>query len=178
MVWGCSPSHSQSLLFCLFLSLLIQLSELAMSDFGNKFGVWGVVKETSVDDEGLVEFVQNYFSFDLYRDEGLSLYSALGNRSIFSLKTWNPLRWYRWLTNVSSRLHAKNITGNFKGEGIIQGGVLIFDRHGTLRFAYEEVTGEELNTDEILEALRVLENENNGVDKVDAVSFSQVKEDL
>jgi AhpC/TSA antioxidant enzyme len=152
-----------------------------VSAFGNKFGMWGVVKETSVDDEGLVEFAQNYFSFDLYRDEGLSLYSALGNRSIFRLTTWNPLRWYKWLQNVSNRLQSKNITGNFKGEGIVQGGILIFDRTGTLRFAYEEETGGELKTDEIRAALRVLENEStNGAAAAaaDAASFSQVKEDL
>jgi AhpC/TSA antioxidant enzyme len=164
-------------------SLIAQLSELAMSDFGNRFGVWGVVKETSVDDEGLVNFVQDYFSFDLYRDEGLSLYSALGNRSIFSLTTWNPWRWYQWLTNVSNRLQSKNITGNFKGEGIVQGGILIFDRTGTLRFAYEEETGEELKSADILAALRVLENEQEiGEAKVEVKESGEtkveVKEDL
>jgi AhpC/TSA antioxidant enzyme len=153
--------------------IFVQLSELAMSDFGSRFGVWGVVKETSVDDEGLVDFVRDYFSFDLYRDEGLSLYSALGNRSIFSFTTWNPWRWYQWLKNVSNRLQAKNITGNFKGEGIVQGGILIFDRTGKLRFAYEEETGEELKTADILAALRVLENEQeSGEGNV------EVKEDL
>jgi hypothetical protein len=134
---------------------------LAAAHFGEKFGLWAIVKETSVDDQGLIDFYNKYFTFDIYRDEQLSVYSAMGNRSIFTIRTWNPVRWYRGFQDLSRRLKEKQIQGNLAGEGIIQGGVLIFDRAGTLRLAYEEEIGDELSVDDILAGLRALEQEGN-----------------
>jgi hypothetical protein len=136
-----------------------QLSELAAAHFGDRFGLWAIVKETSVDDLGLIDFYTKYFTFDIYRDEQLSVYSAMGNRSIFAVRTWNPVRWYRGFRDLARRMKDKQIDGNYAGEGIIQGGLLFFDRAGTLRFAYEEEIGDELSVGDVLAGLRALEQE-------------------
>ena len=49
------------------------------------------------------------------------------------------------------------MTGNIigKGEGLILGGVIIFDSHGTIQYAFEESTsGNELPIDSIKQALQ------------------------
>ena len=40
------------------------------------------VKETGVDDVGLLEFYEKYFKFPLYKDDELQIYKAQGNRKI------------------------------------------------------------------------------------------------
>lgn len=135
----------------------LQLSELATRHFDDKFGLWGIVKETNVDDQGLLDFYQQYFTFDIYRDELLATYEAMGNRMI-RLTTWNPIRWYRGFWDLTSRLQQKNIKGNLKGEGMLQGGILFFDKAGVLQFAYEEEIGDEFDVEEILAVLKLMES--------------------
>lgn len=137
--------------------LVTQLSELATRHFDDKFGLWGIVKETNVDDQGLLDFYQQYFTFDIYRDELLATYEAMGNRMI-RLTTWNPIRWYRGFWDLTSRLQQKNIKGNLKGEGMLQGGILFFDKAGVLQFAYEEEIGDEFDVEEILAVLKLMES--------------------
>lgn len=132
------------------------MSELATSKFDDKFGLWAIVKETNVDDQGLLDFYQQYFTFDIYRDEALATYEAMGNRKI-ALTTWNPIRLYRGFRELSSRMKQKNIEGNLKGEGFIQGGILFFDKAGVLQFAYEEEIGNEFDADKILAVLKLME---------------------
>jgi hypothetical protein len=91
--------------------------------------LWAIVKETGVDDVGLVEFHDQYFSFPTYKDVDLSVYQAFGNRRI-GLSTWNPIRLYRGFKEMGKRLKEKGIDGNLKGEGMIQGGLLLFDKDG------------------------------------------------
>ena len=119
--------------------------------------LWGIVKETNVDDQGLLDFYQQYFTFDIYRDELLATYEAMGNRMI-RLTTWNPIRWYRGFWDLTSRLQQKNIKGNLKGEGMLQGGILFFDKAGVLQFAYEEEIGDEFDVEEILAVLKLMES--------------------
>lgn len=119
---------------------------------------WGTVKETGVDDEGLVEFHREYYSFPLYKDVHTSLYQALGSRGIFSAlpSVWNPFQLWRGLQSMNARLAGKNIAGNLKGEGLIQGGVLIFNNRGDLAVAFEEHIGSALEINDIRAAIRAL----------------------
>lgn len=119
------------------------------------FGLFGVVKETGVDDEGLMEFQTQYFPHSLYQDEDLLFYEALGSRKL-KITTWNPIRMYRAMKEWGRRLKEKGIEGNYKGEGLVQGGVIIFDKQGKPRYNYLEQTGEELPVDDIVAALNAV----------------------
>jgi hypothetical protein len=96
-----------------------------------EIGLWAIIKETRVDDIGLTDFYNKFFSFPIYRDENLATYKAFGNRKI-ALSTWNPLRLYTGFKSMSGRLKEKKIEGNYVGEGLVQGGILIFDAKGKL----------------------------------------------
>lgn len=120
------------------------------------FGIFGVVKEV-VDGEGLAEFESNYFPYPLYRDESMIFYNALGLRKMsLKPKSWNPLKIFRGLRDVSKRMKGKNITGNMVGEGLIQGGIIVFDRSGKARYAYREETGFEIPIFDIIAAVRAV----------------------
>lgn len=122
------------------------------------FGLFGVVKEVGVDDPGLYDFYNEYFSYPLYKDESQAFYTALGTRKL-KISTWNPIKIFSGLRNVSKRLSKKNISGNYKGEGIVQGGVIIFDATGKARFAYREETGSEIPVEDIVAVVRELRAE-------------------
>jgi len=55
---------------------------------------------------------------------------------------------------MNKRLKAREIEGNMKGEGLKQGGVIIFDKKGIVKYAYLEKTGDELPVGDILSAVR------------------------
>lgn len=116
------------------------------------FGLWGLVKENGVDDEGLVEFQTDFFSHPLYRDESKAFYDALGNRKI-KLTTWNPFKLWSGMKAMGNRLKEKNIEGNMKGDGMVQGGVIIFGKDMRPKYAYKEETGSELPVEDILAAV-------------------------
>lgn len=123
-------------------------------------GLFGILKETNVDDKGLAEFYHDYFTFDIYRDDELAVYRALGNRKL-KLNTWNPIRMWRGYREMTKRLKQKKISGNLKGEGIVQGGVLVFDKQGVVRFAYKEETGSELDMQDVQDAIDSVRKEQN-----------------
>lgn len=118
------------------------------------FGLMGVVKETGVDDEGLAEFYADYFTHPLYRDDSNAMYDSLGGRRL-KLTTYNPLKWISFMRGMSKRHKEKgNLEGNMKGEGIVQGGIVLFNAKGEPQFAYREETGDEIPTNEILAAAK------------------------
>eukprot|EP00569_Conticribra_weissflogii_P005635 CAMPEP_0171329194 /NCGR_PEP_ID=MMETSP0878-20121228/1110_1 /TAXON_ID=67004 /ORGANISM="Thalassiosira weissflogii, Strain CCMP1336" /LENGTH=148 /DNA_ID=CAMNT_0011829135 /DNA_START=378 /DNA_END=825 /DNA_ORIENTATION=+ len=123
------------------------------------FGIFGVVKEIGVDDAGLAEFQKQYFPYPLYHDEEKTFYTALGSRKL-KLSTWNPFKLFRSFRNLSKRLSEKNISGNYKGEGLLQGGIIIFDKNGKARFAYREETGAEVPVEDIIAVVREIKSEN------------------
>ena len=133
-----------------------QLTLLAANNVDVPF--WGIVKETGVDDEGLLEFYNTYFTFPLVLDQNLSIYQGMGNRKI-AFRTWNPIRLWRGFRSMNSRLKEKSIEGNLVGEGMIQGGILVFDKEGKIQYAYEEAIGDELDVDDIVAAIKAVRGE-------------------
>jgi len=120
------------------------------------FELFGIVKEVDVDNEGLIEFYNKYFSYPLYLDKKKTFYAnVLGNRK-FGLLKFNPIGMYRGM----KRSKKKQIEGTYKGEGFLKGGVIIFDKDGRPRAIYKEETGSELPVNEIIQAVEVIINEN------------------
>lgn len=120
------------------------------------FEIFGVVKETGVDDEGLLEFQTNYFQYPLYRDTTFDFYRALGDRRVGMEIMWNPFSLFSILCETWQRIRDKNIEGNIKGEGLVQGGIIFFKK-GKPRYVYEENTGSDLpvaNLVAVMDAMR------------------------
>ncbi|KAL7525182.1 hypothetical protein ACHAWF_001244 [Thalassiosira exigua] len=110
---------------------------------------------TALSFAGLSEFQEKFFPYPLYRDELTTFYEALGSRKM-SVKSWNPIKIFRGLRGVYKRLSKKNISGNMKGEGLTQGGIIIFDNKGNARYAYREETGFEVPVDDIIAAVKTV----------------------
>lgn len=110
-----------------------------------KVAVIGVVKEAGVDDESLIKFHTHYFrKLPIYKDDKWMTYKALGGRKITIRGLINGFLASR------KRLAEKDIETKLgSGDGWMQGGVLVFDRRGTLRYAYEEDYGSEIDTDSL-----------------------------
>lgn len=134
----------------------LQLSDAAKDKLLDGFNIFGVVKEagSGVDDDGLEEFYRKYFSYPLYLDRKKEFYAALGGRTLSFTSLFGLIP--KSFGSLGQRLKEKQIEGNFKGEGFLQGGVMLFDSVGDLMYSYQEVTGEELPMDEILEAVENL----------------------
>ena len=131
------------------------LSDLIAEFADNQVGAWAVVKEV-VDPEGILNLYQAYFKFPFFLDAKRALYTALGDRriSLFSKKIFK-------LGQLKKRCKDKDIEGNIlgKGEGIILGGVIVFDRRGNIRYAHQERFSHELPVDEIRAAIRQVVDE-------------------
>jgi hypothetical protein len=132
----------------------LQLTELAKEERGVSF--WGIVKETGIEEEGIITFYKEFFHFPLYKDEKWRTYKAMGDRKL------SPLKAIKRAFEARSRWTRKGITNQFKAGDIwLQGGILIF-KNGVLRYAYEEDFGRELNLSEIQATIQVLREEDEG----------------
>lgn len=123
------------------------------------FAFFGIIKEIGVDDAGLTDFSTKYYpGRDLYRDEALDFYQLLGGgtvRKLSLLRTFlSPIKLYRSIKDIGRRHTAKGIEQNMIGEGLVQGGVIVFDAEARPRYVYQEKTGDELPTEEILAAMK------------------------
>lgn len=127
------------------------------------FGLFGLVKETGVDDEGLIDFYKNHFPHPLYKDVDLEYYRAFGDKSILGSVSWNPLSWYGGMKKVKERTATKGLEGNLIGEGLKRGGVIIFGKDGEPKHMYLEETGSELELDDIKAALAAVRKEAGSV---------------
>jgi hypothetical protein len=126
------------------------------------FGVFAIVKETGIDDEGLAEFHHSYFRYPTFCDKSYSFYQALGDRKVMLSLVFNPLSLINVICDTYKRITNKGIQGNFKGEGLVQGGIIFFDKEGKPRYAYEEETGQDLPIKDILAAMNALRRETEG----------------
>lgn len=131
--------------------------------------MFGVVKETGVDDEGLRAFQNDHYSFPLYRDENLDFYRAFGDGKITdSMSYWtllNPYKLYKGMKEMGKRMESKNLEGNMVGEGLKTGGIIVFGSDGKPKYAYKEITGSPLETDDIVAALRDVSGANGSNDE-------------
>ena len=112
------------------------------------------------DDEGLAEFYNDYFPYPLYRDENLDFYRAFGDGKITDNMSWTsilkPWKIYKEFKGLGKRMTKKNIQGNYKGEGLKTGGIIIFGADGTPQYAYKEKTGYELDMDDLYAAAQAV----------------------
>jgi len=117
------------------------------------FDLFGIIKETGVDDTGLEEFHKEYFPFPIYKDLNLEFYDAFGNGSVMAHVTFNPFKIFSGMKRMKNRLKEKKIEGNLTGEGLKTGGLIIFDNDGSPKFIAPEVTGSPWNEEELLASL-------------------------
>lgn len=120
--------------------------------------------EEKPDDLGISEFDSKYFACGtLFLDEERKIFDMLGNRKI-SLpmgKLLNPFKWKEVRSDLKAmkeRMESKGVEGNMKGDGLVQGGVLVVGPAPSceVRYTYLEKTGSELPIDEIEAALKEL----------------------
>ncbi|GKY96648.1 hypothetical protein MPSEU_000624400 [Mayamaea pseudoterrestris] len=134
----------------------LQLSELAASkdDLMRGVNFWGIVKESSGQEQSLLNFYDNYFHFPLYVDNKWSIYKAMGDRKLCIINA------VKQAFRARSRWASKGLCNQFNGKGDarLQGGILIFKR-GKLRFACDEVFGKELDLNDFRATIRALKDE-------------------
>jgi hypothetical protein len=111
----------------------------------------GIVKDATSDALGLYELATRYFPHDLYRDVGLATYEGLGNRTVTKS---DLLRLPAGLRRTARQNIAWNMTG---WTDAVQGGVLIFDATGMLRYAHHEIYADQLVMDDIRAAVRAVQ---------------------
>lgn len=126
--------------------------------------VIGVCKEEESDGQselGIAEFQSKYFTCgSLHLNEGRELFEVLGNRRI-SLpmgKLLNPFRWSEVRSDLKAmkeRTDRKKVEGNMKGDGLVQGGVLVVGPAPTCEvlYTYFEETGSVLPVQDIEQAI-------------------------
>jgi hypothetical protein len=129
------------------------------SELMKKFKLFGTVKEIGVDDEGLKEFYNEHFTYPLFKDDGLVFYNEFFGKRKIKLTTYNPIKLYKGYKDMTQRLKEKKLDGNYAGEGLIQGGIVIFDKEGKVRYAYEEEIGKEIEMESIVDALKAIQND-------------------
>lgn len=123
------------------------------------FKIFGIVKETGVDDAGLVEFQSTYFQYQLFCDKSYSFYRSLGDRKVGLSALWNPFSLFSIACEAFQRLKDKNVEGNLKGEGLVQGGIIFFGPDGKPKYVYEEATGKDLPVAELVAVLDAMRRE-------------------
>lgn len=117
-----------------------QLSDFAAQNSG--VALVATVKETGTDDKDILTFYEKYFHHAIYKDPSWGIYKAMGGRKVSGLGL------IRGIMNSFKRHQNKKIeTTMGQSDGWMYGGILIFDKHGQLCYAYEENFGEELDMD-------------------------------
>jgi len=105
---------------------------------------------------GVSEFAKKYFpSGEVYLNEENIFWKALGSRKFTSQRpaSYNPIKIYKGIKEIGRRQAEKGVTQNLKGEGIVQGGLVIFGPSGNIEYVYQEKTGYQIPRDEIVAVL-------------------------
>lgn len=137
------------------------------SRFGNKISkdcvanLYAIIKNRSekLDLEGLAAFQSRYFNDNaVYIDLNNEFYNAFGNKSLLSqsLRSWNPFVLFSDMKAVGARLTEKKIEGNYKGEGLIKGGLFIITPDNNIVYHHYEKTGFTIPYEEIENVLASL----------------------
>jgi len=122
-------------------------------------------------------------SGEVYLNEENIFWKVLGSRRITSQRpaSYNPIKIYKGIKEIGKRQSAKvrnsegrlwklrrknfrlttsnvssdeqGVEGNLKGEGIVQGGIIIFGPSGNVEYVYQEKTGYEIPRDDIISVL-------------------------
>ena len=107
---------------------------------------------------GVGEFQSKYFPHPVYLDKDLKFYEHLGKKSLltqlspWNIYSWNPVRLYSDFVALGQRMKDKGLEGNLKGEGFVQGGVLVLAPaaakgelgSGLVAYQHNEQTGADL----------------------------------
>lgn len=136
----------------------------------SKLALLGTVKETGVDDQGLLDFYQTYFDrHPMYMDEHWKLYEAMGGRKLslwglFKAMLVAKPRWYRKGIPSSEN--------NYRSDPWMTGGVLVFNKDGQLVYAMEETVGDEFNMERLERAIQAARNmyDTDGNEAVDSAA--------
>jgi hypothetical protein len=83
----------------------------------------------------------------------LKFYDAFGKGSILDHVSYNPLKIFSGIRAMNKRMKEKNLEGNFVGEGIVTGGLIIFGADGAPKYISPEATGTPLDEEALLAAL-------------------------
>ncbi|CAB9511934.1 family with sequence similarity 213, member [Seminavis robusta] len=112
--------------------------------------LFGVIKNAPIkNDAALSEFYSKHFPFPIYRDDQWDTFKFLGNRN---LSIWKTLKCGKKLTKRYSDCKIKNAL--IGGDHFTQGGILLFDKNGMLRYVYYERYGDRLDVDALKWAIR------------------------
>jgi AhpC/TSA antioxidant enzyme len=124
----------------------------------------------------LDDFYRKYFKYPLYRDVNLDFYRSFGDGKITDNWTWstmlNPFKIAREMKKMGNRLKEREgLEGNYKGEGLKTGGIIIFDKYFQPKFMYPENVGSPLDVDGIIAAVNSVRA--GGVDATTATATSE-----
>lgn len=80
--------------------------------------MFAIVKETGIDDEGLLEFYKEYFPHPTYKDQGRLFYTALGSGQISV--GFNPVSIIKMIQDSLKRINDLGVKSyNIKGEKVL-----------------------------------------------------------
>jgi hypothetical protein len=127
-----------------------QLSDLAKSE---DIAMIGVVKGGIKAGDTLLNFYTNHFKYPIFEDEKWLIYRLMGHRLLSPMKIIKGV--------VSSRNRKRHAENNIHSQitsddGRVQGGLLVFDRRGKLRYALDEDFGKPLDIEVLRTAIRAI----------------------
>jgi hypothetical protein len=127
----------------------LQLSALAKAE---NVALVGVVKGNSTEEDNLIEFSRDYFKYEIYSDDKWLTYKLMGNRSIRMVDV------FKGILPSLNRHPRKGIVNRISltEDGVVQGGILVFDHTGDLKYCYNESFAEELDIESLQTAIRAV----------------------